>query len=129
MFCPLCNEAWEPDYEQIAPSAPHKLRREAIERAYDIKSEQEQGAGTGSKCAGQIMTEIVYCWNGCIDEDTGWNKIITPVVIDDEDYMFCPLCNSAWEPDYEQIAPSPPHKLLMEAIERAYDIKSEQEQD
>jgi hypothetical protein len=76
------------------------------------------------------MSDIIYCWNGCIDEDTGWNKIITPIVIGDEDFMFCPLCNEAWEPDYEQIAPSAPQKLRMEAIYRCVEEKEqEQEQD
>lgn len=67
---------------------------------------------------GIIMTEIVYCWNGCIDKDTDYYVVMQHIKIGDEDFMYCKQCNEAWEPDYEQIPHGPPHKQRMEGIAR-----------
>ena len=116
MYCKQCNEAWEPDYEQIPHGPPHKQRMEGIARYIE---ENTEGVG-------ELSSDIIYCWNGCIDKDTGWNKIMSPIVIGDEDFMFCPLCNEAWEPDYDQIPPSAPHKQRMQAIARYIEDKEKE---
>ena len=74
---------------------------------------------------GIIMSEIVYCWNGCMDKDTNWWVIMKPIVHDGEDLMWCPDCNHAWEPDYEQIPHGPPHKQRMEGIARYIEEKEQ----
>ena len=70
-----------------------------------------------------------YCWNACMDKDTDYYVIMYPIVIDDEDFMYCPQCNEAWEPDYEQIPHGMPHKEWMKALARHHRDKEKNPQD
>ena len=64
------------------------------------------------------MSEIVYCWNECMDKDTDYYVVMQDITIGDEDYVYCKQCNEAWKLDYEQIPHGPPHKQRMEGIAR-----------
>jgi len=75
------------------------------------------------------MSKEIYCWNGCIDKDTKYYVIMHPIVIDDEDFMYCPQCYWVWEPDYEQIPHGPPHVERMKALARHHRHNEKNPQD
>ena len=72
-----------------------------------------------------VMERNIYCWNECMDKDTGYNVIMQPIVIGDEDCMFCPDCYKIWDLTHDQIPPKSPHKQKMDAISRLIKAKKE----
>ena len=72
--------------------------------------------------------DIIYCWNGCMDEDSNWWVIMKPIVNDGEELMWCPNCNQAWELDYQQIPLGPPHKQRMKGIAKYLEDKQQEKE-
>ena len=72
------------------------------------------------------MSEIVFCWNECMDKNTDYYVVMEHITIGDEDYVYCKQCNEAWELDYEQIPHGPPNKQRMEGIARYIEEKEQE---
>jgi len=65
-----------------------------------------------------VMERNIYCWSECMDEDTDYYVIMQPIIVGDEDCMFCPACYKIWDLTHDQIPPGPTHKQKRQAISR-----------
>ena len=71
------------------------------------------------------MEKNIYCWNECIDKDTGGYIIMEQIVIRGEVVMFCHACNKAWELDFKQAIQITPHWQKQQAINNYLKFKEQ----
>jgi len=62
------------------------------------------------------MEKNIYCWNECMDKDTGYNVIMEQ--LEDGGGQLCPACYGWWEQDHEQEPPRTPQEQRMRVITR-----------
>jgi ferredoxin len=123
IFCPECYKIWDLDYKQIPPATPHWARKAHAARMALFSEGKEQTGAEVDELAGKYM----YCRDACKEKDTGWNAIMEPIVIGDEDCMLCPECHKVWDQSYRQIPPEV--VATMAVIERHRKEKEQNPQD